>query len=185
MKGNQPGIKEAVDLWLEERWARGRPAPAQVTVDKGHGRLERREIWWVEGGELGAHLQQEFDWPGVRVCGRIRRYRRRATASTWEQVEEHTWVTSAPVAQATPKQVEAWLRGHWGIEKRVFRVRDVSYDEERLHGHKIGLALSALRNGALNLIRHWGYRYIPDAWRTFSEGPQNVLALLSAPLLEC
>jgi hypothetical protein len=31
---------------------------------------------------------------------------------------------------------------------------DVSYDEDRLHGRKIGPALSLLRNLAINLLRH-------------------------------
>ena len=177
-------MKEAVDVWIEGQWAErgGRPAPDRVTVDKGHGRVERRELWWVEAKELGAYLEREYEWPGVTVCGRIRRYRRATDATGWEGIEELTWITSAPVAQASPDCVLAWLRGHWGIENGVSRVRDVSYDEDRLHGRKIGHGLSSLRNGALNLIRHLGYRYVPDAWRAFAECPGRILIALTMPL---
>ena len=167
---------------MEEHWAAkgGRPLADHVTVNKGHGRTERRELWWVEAGELRAYLEKEYDWPGVTVCGRIRRWRWKGDGTG--EGEEHTWVSSAPSAQATPKQVQEWLRGHWGIENRVFRVRDVSYDEDRLHGRKIGAGLSALRNGALNLARRSGYRYIPDAWRALSQYPQRLLLYLATPL---
>lgn len=170
---------------MRAQWARRgeRPPPDHVVVNKGHGRVERREVWWVEAGELGDYLEEEYDWPGVTVCGWVRRYRWR-TDGTGEEVEEHTWVCSAPVAQATPQRVQEWLRGHWGIENRVFRVRDVSYDEDRLHGRKVGLGLSALRNGVLNIIRRLGYRYVPDAWRDFSRHPDRLPQYLLAPLLE-
>ena len=184
LKGNQQRVKRVVDEWIEGEWEDrgGRPAPDEVRVEKGHGRIERRELWWVEAEELGAYLEQEYDWPGVRVCGRIRRYRRATEARRWEEVEEHTWISSMPVAQASPDCVMKWLRGHWGIENGVYRVRDVSYDEDRLHGRKIGYGLSSLRNGALNLIRHLGYRFVPDAWRAFAEFPERLLMALIIPL---
>lgn len=86
--------------------------------------MERRELWWVEAGELGAYLEGESDWPGVPVCGRIRRFRWKGDG-TEEGVEAHTWISSAPLAQATLEQVQEWLRGRWGIENRVFWVREV------------------------------------------------------------
>lgn len=55
----------------------GCPQPDDVMVNKGHGRIERRELWWVEARELGSYLAQEYDWPGVTACGWIRRVRRR------------------------------------------------------------------------------------------------------------
>ena len=163
LKENQPEVKEAVRVWVEGE--KGGKAPDHVTVEKRHGRIEERALWWVEAEELGAYLEEEDDWPGVQVCGRIRRVRWKGAE---REVEEHLWVCSAPGEWATPERVQGWLRGHWGIENRVFWVRDVSYGEDRGHGRKIGLALAALRDGALNLIRRLGYRYVPDAWRAFS-----------------
>lgn len=182
LKENQPELKEAVETWIEASWAAqgGRPLPDHVGVDKGHGRLERRDIWRVEAGELGSYLEQEYHWPGVTVCGRIRRRRQKGEEAAEE--EELTWIASAPLPQATPAQIQEWLRGHWGIENRVFRVRDVSYDEDRLHGRQIGPALAALRNGAITLIRRLGYAYVPDAWRHFSPCAPCLLLYLLAPL---
>lgn len=180
LKENQPEVKEAVEVWIEaERERQGRcPFPDDVVWNQGHGRIECREVWWVRAEELGAYLEREYDWPGVTVCGRIRRRRWRKDGSL-EGEEVEVWVSSAPVEKATPQQVQEWLRGHWTIENRVFRVRDVSYQEDRLHGRKIGLGLAALRNGGVNIIRRLGYQYIPDAWRDFSRCPERLPWLLS------
>jgi hypothetical protein len=178
LKENQPEVKEAVRVWVE---GEGREAADLVTVDKRHGRIEERSLWWVEAGELGRYLEEELDWPGVTVCGRIRRVRWVGEGKGREE-EEHLWVCSAPVEWATPERVQRWLRGHWGIENRVFWVRDVSYGEDRWSGRKIGPALAALRDGALNLIRGLGYRYVPDAWRAFSVPSGRLLHCLLAPL---
>ncbi|PHP52324.1 hypothetical protein BW737_010320 [Actinomyces ruminis] len=40
-------------------------------------------------------------------------------------------VCSIPPEQDPPETVAAWTRGHWAIENRVYRVRDVTYDEDR------------------------------------------------------
>jgi len=72
--------------------------------------------------------------------------------------------------------------GALGIENRVLRVRDVSYQEDRLHGRKIGAGLWALQNGAVNLVCRLGYAYVPDAWRHLSGHPDHLLRCLSARL---
>ncbi len=166
-------------LELEGR-LRQRPAPDAVAVDKGHGRLERRELWLVEAQELGRYLEQELHWPGVRACGLIRRWRRQGLLGP-ETEAEQVWVTSVPFAHLTPELVLGWLRHHWGIENRVFWVRDVSYGEDRLHGRKIGLGLACLRSGAINIIRRLGYRYLPDGWRSLSDSRQLLATLTTSP----
>jgi hypothetical protein len=70
-----------------------------------------------------------------------------------------------PCASAHLKDIAQALRGHWAVENGIFRVRDVSYDEDRLHGRKIGRSLSSFRNVAINIIRHERYPFIPDGWR--------------------
>lgn len=149
-----------------------------VENNKGHGRQERRELWIVESAELGAYLEEEFGWPGLRWCGRIRRWRRKLSEQEWEQ-EEVIWIAGGALPGLSGKQALQALRGHWGIENRVFRVRDVSGDEDRLHGRAIGLGLSALRNVAINITRALGYRYIPDGWRALSARADRGLALLT------
>ena len=60
----------------------------------------------------------------------------------------------------------------------MHRVRDVSYDEDRLHGRSIGHVLTLVRNAAMMLLRQQGYRYIPDGWRYLQAQPNRGLHLL-------
>ena len=176
VKNNQPHLKEAVELWLVGQGVMERP-PDVKEVTKGHGRLEERALWLVESEELGAYLAQAYDWPAMRWCGVLKRKRRRGRQATWEE-ETVIWMAGGHLTTLTAQQALAWLRGHWEIENRLFWVRDVSQDEDRLHGRAIGLALSGLRNVAINILRHLGYRYIPDGWRAMAARPDRGLVLL-------
>jgi len=156
--------------------------PDVVQVNKGHGRIERRELWAVPSGELGAYLEQEYGWPAVLWCGRIRRKRRPSNRAEEASVEEHSWVFGSRTIQPSPENIAHWLRGHWTIENGVFRVLDVAYDEDRLHARKTGIALSKIRHAAINLIRGLGYRYIPDGWRGISARIDCGLAFVTSSL---
>lgn len=132
----------------------------------------------VDSQELTEYLAREYGWPGVQLCGRIRRSRKHTGMDAWEGQETHTWVSSLSQGQGTARKIGQRLRGHWTIENGVFRVRDVSYDEDRLHGRTIAFSLSALRNVAINVIRQVGYPYIPDGWRDIACKPDHGLSLL-------
>jgi len=64
-------------------------------------------------------------------------------------------VTSLDATQASPQRLLALSRGHWGIENRLFHVKDDSFGEDRhvLRSHAAGSTLSLLRTAALNLLR--------------------------------
>lgn len=128
--------------------------------------------------ELGVYLQQEFNWPGLQLSGWIRRSRRKSGQTAWQSQEMTVWVSSRSPEHLAAAEVLTYLRGHWTIENSVFRVRDVSYDEDRLHGRKIAPALSLFRNVAINLLRQEGYAYIPDGWRALASKPDRGLHLL-------
>ncbi len=51
-------------------------------------------------------------------------------------------VTSVSGQQLAAVDLLALVRGHWGIENQVHRVRDASYDEVRQHGRQIAQGLA-------------------------------------------
>ena len=133
--------------------------------EKGHGRLECRELWVVDSQDITTYLAEEWQWPGVQLGGRVRRSRWTGNPEGGDSQKTWTWVSSLSPAVGTPERIAQELRGHWAVENGIFRVRDVTYDEDRLHGRKIGHSLAILRNVAITLIRREGYPYIPDGWR--------------------
>ena len=121
-------MEAAVRFWL---WGNGvfdRP-PDVREVTKGHGRLEIRELWLEESSELGAYLEAEYGWPGLKFCGVIRRRRcrlsRRSETGAWAE-QELLWVAGGSVGRLSAQHALEGLRGHWEIENRLYWVRDVS-----------------------------------------------------------
>jgi hypothetical protein len=182
VKGNHGQVYDLVVDWVTKAQVDQR-APDHVQVTKGHGRVERRELWMVPAGDMGAYLHADFAWPHSKWMGQIRRYRRHLHQAEWETVTTTFWIAGgANLPSLSPAYVQDLLRDHWCIENAVFHVRDVTYNEDRLHGRRTGLALSVLRNQAINLIRRAGFRYIPDAKRRLPSHPDLGLSWLFDPL---
>jgi hypothetical protein len=157
----QSSRKQQRDAAFQERQQLPRRAPDAHRWDKGHGRLEYRELWVVPAGDLGPYLAAEWGWQDSTQIGWIRRYRKRTHDAPWT-MEEHTFVTSA--ADLAPAGLLYHLRAHWTMENRVHYPRDVSWQEDRYHGRAIGPMLAWLRNLALTLIWQQRFPYVPDAW---------------------
>lgn len=181
LKENHGEIKEAIALVMEEA-VRQRKADV-VQMEKRHGRLERRSYWWVQVDEaLRSYLGEEYGWKDVQWCGLARRRWRRLRESEWHEEEERLFVFSArdPV-QISPKRLSQLARRHWHTENRVFWVLDVTYQEDRNHARRVGPQLHMLRVLAINIIRHQGFRYVPDGRRSAAARSDRGLAWLLAP----
>lgn len=180
MKNNHGEVKDAIAVVLEE--AAKRHPPAVVQSEKGHGRIERREYWWVKVDEaLRTYLASEYGWADVRWCGVVRRRWRHLYESAWHE-EQRLWTFSAGQGfpKVTPQALSMWARRHWHIENRTFWVLDVTYQEDQNHARRVGSMLHMIRNMAINVIRRQGFRYIPDGRRTATARPDRGLAWLRA-----
>ena len=154
-----------------------------MTLEKSRGRLEIRELWVVEAGDLEPYLAEDWGWQQVVQIGWLRRWRKRRPQEPWS-VEEVTVVTSRSMASTPPRRLLALVRQHWSIENRVHWPRDVSFHEDRLHGRQIGVALAWLRNLALNLMRrHRPGMFIPDVWSELTVQLPTALRWVVAPLM--
>ena len=137
-------------------------APTFQTLEKGHGRIERRACAVIPlDGVDAAPL------PGRRQAFRILR-ERTVTATGAHSVETAHGLTSLPPKRAGPSEVLALNRGHWEIENRVHYVRDFSYDEDRsrVRSGKLPRNLACLSNAAISIVRLRGrFRHQPQAHR--------------------
>ena len=122
--------------------------PDLVTVDKGHGRLERREV------RVSSELAGFSAFPGLRQVAEVRK--RVVHLQTGEITEQPRYlVTSLGPEQAGPAEVLALFRGHWGIENKLFWVKDDGFREDRhvVQRHARGDVVGLLRSAACNLLR--------------------------------
>ena len=165
--------------WKGRFFPLGKLRPADLLEDnKGKGRIERREVWFVNASELASHLQQEWGWKNLRLVGLIRCSRRRTRDTQWRSQEMTTWVCSRDPAKISVDQVAQALRHHWTVENGVFYVRDVSYGEDRSHARLVGGVMSTIRNLAISIIRMAAYPFMTDAWADLSARTDLGLSLL-------
>ena len=149
-KSEAPGS----DLPSDLEWAR--------TVDKGHGRIEEREIW-VSGG-----LKGYSHWPYLEQVFKLRCRVVDGLGQITEGV--HYGVTSLPRTAASPQSLLVMVRNHWGIENGLHYRKDVSLDEDHSQV-RMGQAphvLATLNNVVVGLAVHHGETKLPEAQRAFA-----------------
>ncbi len=129
-----------------------------TTLDKGHGRLERRTL------KATTVLNEYLDWPGVAQVGQVESEVLRDGKTTHETRHFITSV-SRPVADAG--QLLTWARGHWSIENRSHYVRDVTMGEDasRIRKGTGPQVMAALRNATIGFLRTMGRTNIAESLR--------------------
>lgn len=149
LKGNQGKLydeavnffDQAIDAGIEETGC-----GYFKTIEKGHGRIEEREIWvasdlaWLEGFE---------GWYGLKslICVRSTRQEKGKTT-----VERRHYISSL---YTSAERIGEIIRLHWGIENKVHWHLDVSFNEDKTkvragHGAE---NFSLLKRCVLNLVK--------------------------------
>jgi predicted transposase YbfD/YdcC len=149
-KSEAPGSNMPADL----RWAR--------TIDKGHGRIEERQIW------VSSALKEYSDWPYLEQVFKLRCRVVDGLGQITEGV--HYGVTSLPRTVASPQRLLALVRTHWGIENGLHHRRDVSLAEDHSQV-RMGQAphvLASLNNVVIGLAVAHGEAKLPQAQRAFA-----------------
>ena len=145
-------------------------APWHETVDKGHGRIERRRCTAVD--LTGDAWDGYADLYARRQAIRIERERELVKDGT-RSIEVTYCLTSLG-----PEQLLALVRNHWHIENRLHYVRDFTYDEDRCRAYVRHLPhnLACLTNAAIAIVRCKGrFRYLPEANRHYAARAQDAL----------
>lgn len=179
VKANQPELYEAIALLFDQPpWTRQEQKAeyqAVTTRSRGHGRREQRRL------ECSTALNRYLDWPGLGQV--LRRQCVRVNRKTGEvQRQTRYAVTSLKPQHAGAAELEALWRGHWTIENRVHRVRDVTMGEDasQLWKGNAPQVLAAWRNALLNLWRAQGRHNIADALREHAASVPRALQLIGA-----
>jgi hypothetical protein len=151
------------------------------TIDKGHGRRERRTL--TSTTALNAYLKQQLGWSSVQQVFRITRDCRwidRETGELRRSSEVVYGITDLSRDRANAARLLHLNRSHWRIENSVFYVRDEAFGEDRCRVRR-GSApevLAACRNAALSLLRLAGSTNISASLRSCTWNLQHIRNLL-------
>jgi predicted transposase YbfD/YdcC len=174
-KDNQPTLHEDIaDLFEDRIPDRRRWKPAE-TWDKGHGRLEHREI------TCSPDLNDWFakHWEGLEQVFRLERTARILKTNQIRH-EVGYGLSSLSMRQAPPARMLSLVRDHWAIENKLHYRRDGSLGEDACQtrtGPVPGL-LAQLNSAVLSLMDRAGVRNVARQMRYFDAHPEQALALL-------
>jgi predicted transposase YbfD/YdcC len=124
-KANNPAVlRDLIEFFEDEGIDRGAFQYHKET-NKGHGRLEVREIW------TSTQMNDWFakEWAGIAQVFRIRRT---VKEKGEERVEMVYGMTNLPRKKAHAKRILELNRKHWLIENRLQYRRDVTDGEKML-----------------------------------------------------
>jgi predicted transposase YbfD/YdcC len=147
LKGNQTLLHEEVVLYFDDALASGAQLSHDVSVDKGHGRIETRRVW--TSMDLG-WMTERKRWKGLRSIVMVERERQVGD----ETSSERAYFISSHELNA--ERAGAMVRGHWSIENGLHWVLDVVFHEDhsRIRDRRGAQNFALLRKLALTLLKN-------------------------------
>ena len=130
----------------EHLLARAAHLPSWRSLDKGHGRGERRTVTICQDLDL---LEACAEWPGLRTLVLVETERHTARGITRAQ---RFYISS--LADPDPAAYARLVRGHWAVENQLHWQLDLTFKEDQSRLRKGNAALNAniLRKTALYLL---------------------------------
>ena len=149
VKGNQGTLYQTLLDRFEsygERDYQVKGLRRHVTVEKSHGRQERREYYAINVPQDDEAFSR---WRGLKSIGMIYRHRQSGQATHEETM---FFITSHP---SKVKMLSGFVRGHWGIENREHWILDVTFSEDasRIRKGAAPEISAAFRRMALNILQ--------------------------------
>ena len=150
LKANHPTLYNQVKQWFEtgrQHSFEGVEFSHHQKLEKGHHRIEKRQVWAVPLSAFGGLYQQE-QWYGLKTIVIVERIRHLWNKTTHEV---QFYLSSLPAdAQLNGDAI----RQHWGIENQVHWTLDVTFGEDkcRIRAGNSPRNLALLRRWALNAL---------------------------------
>lgn len=177
-KGNQASLRDDLQLFFCEPPPDCRDWRTARTVDKGHGRLEIREL--LATTELNEFLAP--DWVGVAQVFQL-------TRIVYDQDQVRTEIVYG-ISSLSPQQAGATrllelVRRHWAIENRLHWRRDVTLGEDHCQVRKgdAPRLLALLNSFLLAVLDFLHVSNVPKQQRYFDAHPAHAVRLLLGSLL--
>jgi predicted transposase YbfD/YdcC len=172
-KENQPGVRQDLLDFFEDKTLDQGEWGYHKKAQKGHGRLEVREIW--TSTQMNAWFEQE--WSGIAQIFKIRRW----TKEQEKEREEIVYgLTNLSRKQASARRLLDLNPKHWQIENRLHYRRDVTLGEDacQVRIRHAPQTLAALNGGILALMDWLGVSNVAAQMRHFDAQFHEALELL-------
>lgn len=149
LKQNQPILYKDTEDYFKEFATN---IPSKITLDKGHGRIEKREYHLLT--DL-SWLEQKDEWCGLKALGM-------AKSTIIENGETHQFIRYFITSLTNLDEFANSVRKHWFIENKLHWCLDVIFREDASKAKKDNspLNLNILRKTALNLVSQAQYKRI-------------------------
>jgi predicted transposase YbfD/YdcC len=180
VKANQPALHTDLVRLFDRLPGASPPLPLldrreARTVERGHGRQDEvRHL--IASTDLTGYL----DWPGLAQVVRVER--------TWREHGQlkgqvRYGITSLPPEVGTAARLLGLKRGHWQIENRLHRPKDVALGEDAslVHAGQGPAILAMLRDAAVSLLHRAGVRALTARLRAHAQHPDPAVALVCDP----
>lgn len=150
VKGNQETLAEDVEQEFKQAQIQDFAHMDHLyfeTLEKGHGRIEKRQYWYTHDIEGLGTLER---WPGLAGMVMCRATR---TVKSETSVEDRYFITSS--THNDVEKIAHGVRAHWGIENRLHWVLDVAFleDQSRIRLRHAAENMATIRKIALNTIK--------------------------------
>jgi predicted transposase YbfD/YdcC len=152
LKKNQGQLyQEVARLFNDALTDPNQPIPVETaqTIDKGHGRIEKRQAWSISQPDYLKYLNPTGRWVGLQTVIRIDSQR--------QFNHQHTQETRYYISSLAgdPQRLNTIVRTHWTIENQLHWLLDVAFreDDSRVRRGHAAENLAVLRHIALNLLK--------------------------------
>ena len=152
LKRNQPQLYDDAEEMFEQSRRSGFTDLGYhfcETVEKGHGRIEKRRCWAVSEPEHLGYMDERGEWAELRSLAMIESER---TENGETSTQTRYYISSLP---DDARKLLSGVRTHWGIENSVHWVLDVAFgeDDSRARTGHAAENFSVLRRMALNMLK--------------------------------
>lgn len=177
VKENQPTMYEDLHDFFKDKDPDSSEWEYYKKVQKGHGRLEAREIW------TSTQMNEWFakDWAGIAQVFKVHRWVRERDK---EREEIAYGISNLSRKQSNAEQTLCLNQKHWSVENRSHYRRDVTLGEDACQVRVDGAppVLAAINGGVLALMDFLGVKNMASKMRHFDEHYGEVLSLIFGTL---
>jgi len=173
IKDNTSVTRTDLELFFEDEQADRRTWQTYEQCEKGHGRLERRQI--TTSTDLNDYLRH--DWGEV---GQVFRVQRERTCHEKHSVEVvYGWISLSPEC-CGPQRLLQLIRDHWSVENRLHWRRDVTLGEDHcgVRFPPVAQMLAVLNTLVLSLMDSHQVSNVARQIRRFASFPEEALPWL-------